>query len=193
MPDTKIQEACDGVRALLALIDEDPMREGIIDTPKRVVKAMLEMTSGYKADLKTILATTFDSNGYDEVIAVNNIDFVSMCEHHLLPFTGSAFVAYLPAKVDAGYRVVGLSKIPRLVDAFAHRLQLQEQMTMQIATSMVEHLDPRGVGVVVTAEHSCMSCRGVRKSGANMVTSAMMGSFRHDPTLRAEVFRLFEK
>lgn len=194
----------DGVAGLLRAIGEDPQREGLRDTPKRVAKALREMTSGQHEDIAQILKTTFDGGDYDEVITVNNIDFVSMCEHHLLPFSGKAFVAYLPGAEPAPfgtldivqkerYRVVGLSKIPRLVDAFARRLQLQEQMTSQIAEAMNTHLQPRGVAVMVTAGHSCMSCRGVRKAGATMVTSKLLGAFKTDQALRAEVFRLFDK
>ncbi len=173
------------VRAMLKAIGEDPDREGIRDTPRRVIKALLEMTSGTLLDPKDVLGTTFDGGGYDEVVCVTDIPYTSTCEHHLLPFTGHAHVAYLPRM-----RVVGLSKIPRVVDMFAQRLQLQEQLTKQIANALGVHLNPRGVAVVLEGAHSCMSCRGVKKSGATMVTSVMEGVFRTDASVRAEVLHL---
>jgi len=182
-----------GVRNLLIAMGEDPAREGLLDTPARVVRAMREMTSGHADDVAKILAVTFDSGQYDEVIVVAGISFVSMCEHHLLPFTGHAAVAYLPSKGPNGHRVVGLSKIPRVVEAFARRLQLQERMTTQIADALEAHLEPRGVAVVVEAEHSCMVCRGVRKAGAKMGTSDMRGTFRQRPEARAEVLQLIDR
>lgn len=190
--------ALDGVRALLRYIGEDPDREGLRDTPRRVVDAMLEMTQGGEANVSKLLNVTFDSGRYDEVIAVKGISFTSMCEHHLLPFTGTAGVAYIPSAAidsdpadhEASFRVVGLSKIPRLVDVYARRPQLQEQMTSQIADALDLYLRPRAVAVVLSAEHSCASCRGVRKSGMSMVTSVLRGLFRTDPAARAEVLRI---
>jgi len=182
------------VITLLKAIGEDPQREGLYDTPKRVVKALREMTSGMREDPAAVLAVTFDGEAYDEVICVGGIPFTSMCEHHLLTFSGKAAVAYLPSKNEGGKsRVVGLSKIPRVVDIFARRLQLQERMTMQIADALTEHLRPRGVAVMVEAEHSCMICRGVRKSGARMGTSVMRGVFKDDSASRAEVIQMIER
>lgn len=180
-------EAMAGIEALLRAIGEDPRREGVLDTPRRVVKAFREMTAGTHVDVAAILERQFESAGYDGVVAVTGIDFVSLCEHHLLPFSGTCSVAYLPGNG----RVVGLSKIPRVVDAYARRLQLQEQMTVQIAKAFEDHLKPKGVGVLVEATHSCMSCRGVRKPNARMITSEMLGAFRRDCAARDEVLRLF--
>lgn len=180
-----------GIKALLVAIGEDPEREGVRDTPKRVLKAFKEMTGGMHLDPADILGTTFDGGDYDEVVIVRNISFVSICEHHLLTFSGTADVAYLPAQVAEGkFRVVGLSKIPRVVDVFARRLQLQEQMTSQIASALEEHLKPRGVAVLVQASHSCMECRGVKKAGASMITSVMRGIFKTDVSARAELMAL---
>jgi len=190
---THREKAEHGVRDLLIAIGEDPAREGLMDTPARVVKAMREMTSGYSENIAKILSVTFDSGQYDQMIVVAGISFISMCEHHLLPFSGHAAVAYLPGKGECGYRVVGLSKIPRIVEAYARRLQLQERMTTQIADALDEHLAPRGVAVVIEAEHSCMVCRGVRKAGAKMGTSEMRGSFRDHAETRAEVMQLIER
>lgn len=159
--------------------------EGLDDTPKRVVKAFAEMTSGYNTDPAQILARTFPGENYDELVIVPGIQFVSMCEHHLLPFTGSVVVAYIPQD-----RVIGLSKLPRLVECFARRLQVQERMTVQIADAIDEHLKPRGVGVVVRAKHACMTCRGVRQPEAEMVTSVMRGALRDKPEARAELMGL---
>jgi len=190
---THHEKAKQGVRELLLVMGEDPEREGLIDTPARVVKAMREMTGGYDEDVAKILSVTFDSGQYDQVIVVAGISFISMCEHHLLPFSGRAAVAYLPGKGTEGYRVVGLSKIPRVVEAYARRLQLQERMTTQIADALAEHLNPRGVAVVIEAEHSCMVCRGVRKPGAKMGTSEMRGTFRERAEARAEVMQLIDR
>ncbi len=170
----------DAVRRLLQGIGEDVNREGLIATPGRVVRAFREMTDGYGAEPAKILATTFDEQS-DEMIVVSNVEFTSLCEHHMLPFTGYATVGYLPQG-----RVVGLSKLPRLVDAFAHRLQVQERMTRQIAEAIDDTLKPLGVGVVVTAHHSCMGIRGVRKSNARMTTSALFGAMRDNGMARAE-------
>jgi GTP cyclohydrolase I len=173
----------DAVVRILQFIKEDPTREGLIETPRRVVKAYKEMTVGYEADISALLGVTFDVD-CDEMVVVKDIPFSSLCEHHMLPFTGTATVAYIPGK-----RVVGLSKIPRLVDAFAKRLQVQERLTNQIADAMVEHLDPIGVGVIIKGHHSCMSLRGVGKSGT-MMTSALRGVMRTKPEARAEFLHL---
>lgn len=177
----------DAVRRLLQFIGEDPEREGLLDTPKRVVKAYAEMTAGYSEDPAAILSTTFDDR-CDEMVMLRGIDFVSLCEHHLLPFTGTAVVGYVP-----GDRVVGLSKLARLVECYARRLQVQERLTNQIAYALLDHLDARGVGVVIRAHHSCMGNRGVRKPGAEMVTSAMLGVLRDDTAARAEFLALADR
>lgn len=164
--------ACRAVRDLLEYIGEDTTREGLLDTPIRVVKALDEMTSGYGVQPGTILAADFDAAGYDQMIILRDYPFVSMCEHHMLPFYGTATVGYIP-----GDRVAGLSKLGRLVDCFARRLQIQELLTQQVADALDEHLSPRGVGIRISATHSCMSCRGVNKAGV-MVTTALRGVFR---------------
>jgi GTP cyclohydrolase I len=171
----------EGIRSLLLALGQDPDREGLVDTPKRVVKAMLEMTAGYSMDPAKILQRQFDGGGYDDLVVVRGIRFSSMCEHHLLPFIGEAAVAYIPRE-----RVVGLSKLPRLVECYARRLQLQEQMTHQIAVAMQKHLDPIGVGVHVRAQHQCMACRGVRQQDADMVTTTVLGLMRTDPAVKDE-------
>jgi GTP cyclohydrolase I len=179
------QEAAEeAVGALLAFVGEDPGREGLQATPRRVCGALAEMTAGAGVDIAALLGATFGDVAYDEMIVVQDIEFVSLCEHHLLPFTGTATVGYVPRD-----RVVGISKLARLVDAFARRLQIQERMTSDIAGAIAEHLDPLGVGVVVRAEHSCMACRGVRKR-APLITSAMLGVFRDVGEARAEFLAL---
>lgn len=177
----------DTVRRQLELIGENPNREGLLDTPKRYLKAMKEMTQGYTLRAEDILATTFDADGYDEIVVLKNIDFTSLCEHHLLPFTGKASVAYLP-----GQRVVGLSKLARLVEMHAQRLQIQERMTAAIKNDLVNILRPRGTAVQVSAHHSCMGCRGVHKPGAVMVTSALSGVFKEQAMARSEVMELLK-
>lgn len=174
----------DAVVRLLEHVGEDPTREGLLATPGRVVRAFTEMTAGYGLDPAEILATVFDED-CDEMVVVTGIRFSSLCEHHLLPFTGTAVVGYVPEG-----KVVGLSKIPRLVHAFARRLQVQERMTGQIAQALNEVLAPKGVGVVVRAHHSCMGCRGVQQPDAQMVTSSTLGLFRDDPRARAEFLAL---
>lgn len=174
----------DAVVRLLQWIGEDPSREGLVDTPRRVVKAFHEMTAGLRQDPYSVLGTVFNESS-DEMVVVRGIRFSSMCEHHLLPFTGTAAVGYVPRE-----RVIGLSKIPRLVEVFAKRPQVQERMTNQIAETLIAALDPKGVGVVVKAHHSCMGCRGVRQPDAEMITSSMLGCMRHDPAARQELLRL---
>jgi GTP cyclohydrolase I len=171
----------DAVVRLLEWIGEDPTREGLLDTPKRVVKAFREMTSGLTTEPRSVLGTVFNETS-DQMVVVRGIRFSSMCEHHLLPFTGTAAVGYVP---DG--RVIGLSKIPRLVEVFAKRPQVQERMTNQIADALMQHLLPRGVGVVVKAHHSCMGCRGVRQPDAEMITSCVLGCMKEDPASRAEL------
>jgi GTP cyclohydrolase I len=176
-------EAEEAVATLLRFIGEEPERDGLRDTPARVVKAWREMTAGYAEDPAEILARTFDESS-DELVILRGISFYSTCEHHMLPFYGQAAVGYLPGKV------VGISKLARLVECFAKRLQVQERMTRQIAEAVETHLEARGVGVVLRAHHLCMGCRGVRQEETEMVTSSMLGTLRTDATSRAEFLRL---
>ena len=173
-----------GVREVLIGLGEDPEREGLVDTPARVARAYLEILSGMQEDPGVHLARQFtQEHDGDDIVILRDIDFVSVCEHHFLPFTGKAHVAYLPSHG----KVTGLSKLARTVDVFARRPQLQEQLTGQIADALVEHLDPRGVAVVVQAEHSCLKLRGARKSETEMLTTAFRGELRWDRALRSEV------
>lgn len=174
----------DAVTRLLEYIGEDPAREGLVKTPARVTRALAEMTDGYCQDALEVLSTSFDVP-YDQMVVVTGIEFSSLCEHHLLPFTGEATVAYIPSGA-----VVGLSKLARTVNIYAHRLQVQERMTNQIAQAIDSALRPQGVGVVLRAHHSCMGCRGVRKPAAQMVTSALLGKMRDLPECRAEFLHL---
>ena len=178
------QEWEGAIRLLLRLMGEDPTREGLRRTPLRVKQALKFLTAGYKADPKKILTRTFHVR-HDEMVVVKDIDFFSLCEHHLLPFFGRAHVAYVPKQ-----RIIGLSKIPRLVDCFARRLQVQEQMTTQIAEALQEHLQPLGVGVVIEASHLCLMMRGVQKQNTRAVTSAMLGAFRSSDKTRSEFLTL---
>lgn len=177
------QVAESAVKAILLHIGEDPEREGLLKTPARVVKAFEEMTEGYAQDPAAILSTVFDEHS-DEMVICSNIHFVSLCEHHLLPFTGTAAVAYIPRK-----KVVGLSKLARLVHCYAKRLQVQERMTTQITDALIKHLDAEGTACLIRAHHQCMSCRGVKQSGAVMTTSSLTGAFR-EPEVRAEFLML---
>jgi GTP cyclohydrolase IA len=180
------ERAEEAVRVLIeAISGDDPGREGLRDTPRRVVSALSEMTRGYEDDPGVILDQSFGETCH-EFVVVRDIDFVSLCEHHLLPFTGVAHVGYLPGD---GH-VVGLSKFARLVDCYARRLQVQERMTEQIAEAIMKHTDAQAAGVVVEATHSCMSCRGVRKAHARMVTSSLQGSLLRDAAQRAEFMAL---
>ena len=170
------------VRKLIQWAGDDPDREGLLDTPKRVVKAFEEFFSGYAIDPTEYLERTFEeTNGYDEMIVLRDISFISHCEHHILPVVGKAHVAYLPAR-----RVVGISKLARVVEVFAKRLQIQERMTAQIANAIKDALQPRGIAVVIEDEHQCMTTRGVMKPGVSMVTSRMLGAFRDDAKTRLE-------
>ncbi|MEL0114342.1 MAG: GTP cyclohydrolase I FolE [Rickettsiales bacterium] len=180
--DVTRSEVEEAVRKLIVWAGEDPEREGLVDTPRRVVKAFEEFFSGYSIDPTEYLARTFEeTDGYDEMIVLRDIAFISHCEHHILPVIGKAHVAYLPNK-----RVVGISKLARVVEAFAKRLQIQERMTAQIANAIEEALQPRGIAVVIEAEHQCMTTRGVMKPGVSMVTSRMLGAFREDAKTRLE-------
>jgi len=178
-------EAADAVSTLLRFIGEDPSRDGLADTPERVVRAWREMTGGYGEDPAEILSRTFEETS-DELVILGGISFYSTCEHHLLPFYGTASVGYLPGKV------VGISKLARLVQCYARRLQIQERMTKQIAAAIATHLEARGTGVVIKAHHLCMGCRGTRQPATQMVTSSMLGTLRDDAVSRSEFLRLCE-
>ena len=175
------------VEEILAALGEDPRREGLARTPERVDKALRFLTSGYTKDIRTILNGALYEVKYDEMVVVKDIEFFSMCEHHMLPFFGKVHVAYLPKQ-----RVIGLSKIPRLVDVFARRLQIQERMTNQIAETIREKINPKGVAVVCEGTHLCMSMRGVEKQNSFAVTSAMLGIFRENARTRMEFLDLLK-
>jgi len=175
------------IRQLLAELGEDPTREGLLDTPKRVEKALKFLTSGYDANIGEVLNQALFTVDYNEMVIVKDIDFYSLCEHHLLPFFGKCHVAYIPTT-----KVIGLSKIPRLVDVFARRLQVQERLTQQIANIILDTIKPMGVAVVVEATHLCMSMRGVEKQNSFAVTSAMLGTFHSDPRTRSEFLELIK-
>jgi GTP cyclohydrolase I len=173
------------IRKILQEIGENPDRQGLVDTPKRIEKMYRELTRGYNQTASGIINGAMFDVEYDEMVVVTNIDFYSLCEHHMLPFFGVAHVGYIPKG-----KVVGLSKIPRIVDIYARRLQVQERMTAQIANVLQEQLDPDGVGVVVEGYHMCMSMRGVEKEKAKMITSTLVGSFKEDPKTRTEFLEL---
>ena len=179
-------DPAENVKRLLQFIGEDPARNGLLDTPRRVVKALGEMTVGYKQDPIKILARVFGED-HDELVTLDHIEFVSLCEHHMMAFMGQAHVGYIPRP---GNGVVGISKLARLVDCFARRLQVQERMTRQIAEAIQEGLDPLGVAVVVEARHSCVCARGVGKQSSVMRTSSMTGVFRDKPEARAEFMEI---
>jgi GTP cyclohydrolase I len=176
------------IRQLLADLGENPAREGLIDTPKRVEKALRFLTSGYTADIDTVLNNALFTVDYNEMVIVKDIDFYSMCEHHLLPFFGRCHIAYIPQG-----RVIGLSKVPRIVDVFARRLQIQERMTSEIAETILHKIEPLGVAVVLEATHLCMAMRGVEKQNSFAITSAMLGVFQHDARTRAEFLELIRR
>jgi GTP cyclohydrolase I len=180
------EEAESAIRTLLRWAGDDPTREGLIDTPARVARSYEEFFKGYATDPVAILERTFEeTDGYDEIVLLRDIRLESHCEHHMVPIIGRAHVAYLPHR-----RVVGISKLARVVDAYANRLQIQEKLTAQIANTIQEVLQPRGVAVVIEASHQCMATRGVHKSGVTMVTSRMLGAFRDDPSTRREVLAM---
>ncbi|HMK91099.1 MAG TPA: GTP cyclohydrolase I FolE [Methylocystis sp.] len=180
------QEAEDAVRVLLRWAGDDPDREGLQETPARVVKAYEELFSGYRQDPKEVLERVFaEVDGYDDLVLVRDIPFFSHCEHHVAPFVGKAHIGYYPSE-----GVVGLSKLARLVDVFARRLQTQETMTAQIAHAIDQNLAPRGVAVLVEAEHMCMSMRGVQKQGAATITAQFLGVFHNDPAQQAHFYTL---
>jgi GTP cyclohydrolase I len=176
------------VRTLLAEIGEDPARDGLVATPQRVRRMYDELTAGYHVDPDALINGACFSVDYDEMVVVRDIEFFSLCEHHLLPFIGRAHVGYLPRG-----RVIGLSKIPRIVDMYAQRLQVQERLTVQVADFLMKTLEPKGVGCVIEATHLCTMMRGVKKQEATMVTSSMVGTFRRDARTRAEFMGLIGK
>ena len=180
-------EAENAVRTLLEYLESDPNREGLLDTPKRVIDSWDEVFSGYTTNAETILQATFNAEGYDGIVLLSNIEFHSTCEHHLQPFSGKAHVAYIPVE-----RIVGISKLARIVDHHALRLQNQERITNNVANDLVEHLNPLGAAVIIQASHGCMRCRGVRKQNAIMTTSAMRGVFFDKQEARNELMQLIE-
>ncbi|MCG3177843.1 MAG: GTP cyclohydrolase 1 [Phycisphaerae bacterium] len=180
-----LERLSDAVRTILLAVGEDPGREGLLDTPKRVAKMYCELFGGLHEDPAQVLGEAVFTVKYDEMVVLRDIPFHSMCEHHLLPFTGKAHVAYLPND-----KVVGVSKLARVVEVFARRPQIQEQLTTQVADLLMDKLNPKGVAVVLEATHTCMTIRGVKKPGSLMVTSALRGLFKSDPATRAEVMNL---
>ncbi len=180
------EEAEAAVRVLLRWAGDDPTREGLRDTPKRVAKSYKELFAGYAIDPVSLLERTFEEvDGYDEIVLLRDIRLESYCEHHMVPIIGRCHIAYLPHN-----RVVGISKLARVADAYAKRLQIQERLTVQIANTIDQVLQPRGVGVVIEAGHQCMTTRGVHKPGVSMVTSRMIGAFRDDPATRRELLAM---
>lgn len=183
------EEAEEAVRVLLRWAGDNPAREGLLDTPGRVTRAYEEYFAGYAIDPVALLNRTFaETEGYDEIVLLRDIRFESCCEHHMAPIIGRAHVAYLPR-----HRVVGISKLARVVDAYARRLQIQEKMTAQIANTLDEVLQPLGVAVVIEATHQCMTTRGVHRPGTSLVTSRMLGVFRSDPTTRKELMSMLQR
>jgi len=182
------EDAEAAVRTLIRWAGDDPLREGLLDTPARVARAYEEFYRGYGEDPVALLERTFSEvEGYDEIVLLRDIRLESHCEHHMVPIVGRAHVAYLPDR-----RVVGISKLARLVDAFAHRLQIQEKLTAQIADTIQEVLRPHGTAVIIEAVHECMSCRGVHKTGVSMVTSRMLGIFRENRSTRQELMAMVQ-
>jgi GTP cyclohydrolase I len=180
------EQAEEAVRTLIRWAGDDPDREGLIDTPARVVRAYTEFFAGYELDPVALLERTFEeTDGYDEIVLLRDIRLESYCEHHMVPIIGRAHVAYLPFR-----RVVGISKLARLVEAYAKRLQIQEKLTAQIANTIQDVLQPRGVAVMIEAAHQCMTTRGIHKPGVTMVTSRMLGAFRDDPSTRRELLAM---
>jgi GTP cyclohydrolase I len=180
------EEAEEAVRTLIRWAGDDPTREGLVDTPARVVRSYEEFYDGYREDPEEILRRTFEeTDGYDEMVLLRDIRLESHCEHHMVPIIGKAHVAYLPAQ-----RVVGISKLARVVEIYSRRMQIQEKLTAQIANTLWDQLRPRGVAVVIEAAHQCMTTRGIRKPGVTMVTSRMLGAFREDPATRREFMAL---
>jgi GTP cyclohydrolase I len=183
--DDKIRQMTDSYREILVALGEDPQREGLVDTPRRAAKAMQFITGGYRQDLDELINNAVFTSDTDEMVIVSNIEMYSLCEHHMLPFIGKCHVAYIPKG-----RVIGLSKIARIVDYFSRRLQIQEVLTKQIAECVNQAIGAQGVGVVVEAQHMCMMMRGVQKQNSVMTTSCMLGSFRSQQQTREEFLRL---
>ena len=182
-------EAEKAVRTLISFVGENPDREGLLDTPKRVVKAYRDWYAGYDQDPRDFLSKTFsETGGYDEIVMLKDIRVESHCEHHMAPFIGSAHVAYLPNK-----RVVGISKLARVTRIFSKRMQVQEKLTAEIANCLQEVLKPRGVAVVIEAQHECMTTRGINEPGISMVTSQLLGKFRTDPSTRKEFYSMIKQ
>jgi len=181
----KAETIAEAMRTILSLLGEDVERQGLRGTPERFEKALRHLTSGYHQEVKKLLNGALFDVRYDEMVIVKDIEMFSLCEHHLLPFFGTCHVAYLPDR-----KVVGLSKIPRLVNMFARRLQVQERLTSQIAQALMENLEPRGVGVIIEARHLCMAMRGVEKQHSHTMTSAMLGEFRENARARSEFLSL---
>ena len=184
---TTRSEAEDAVKTLLGYIENDPSREGLEDTPSRVINSWDEIFSGYHQSPEQVLSSTFNGEGYDGIVLLKNIEFHSTCEHHLQPFTGSAHVAYIPTE-----RIVGISKLARIVDLHSRRLQNQERITKNVADDLEEHLSPLGCAVIIEASHGCMQCRGVKKQNATMTTSSMRGVFFDKSEARSELMRLIK-
>ncbi len=178
----------DAYRMLLTEIGEDPAREGLLKTPERASKAMRHMTQGYQVDVKGLISNAIFTESVEDMIVVRNVEFFSLCEHHILPFFGYAHVAYLP-----NGKIIGISKIARIVDAFARRLQVQERMTQQIALALQSNLNPQGVACVIEAKHLCMMARGVEKQASNVSTSHLTGVFREDARTRKEFYDLIRE
>jgi GTP cyclohydrolase I len=188
LPRPTQEQAEDAIRTLLRWAGDDPDREGLVDTPKRVANAYREWFCGYEDDPVELLARSFEEvEGYDEMVVLRDIRLESMCEHHMCPIIGKAHIAYLP-----NGRVVGISKLARVVEAYGKRLQIQEKMTAQIANTLLDVLKPKGVAVVIEAVHQCMTTRGVHKTGVSMVTSRMLGAFRDDPSTRREFMAMIQ-
>ena len=187
MMKTGKQEAMDAVYTLLSYLEKDPAREGLLNTPKRVIESWEEIFSGYSMDAREILSSTFNGEGYDGIVLLRDIEFHSTCEHHLQPFNGRAHVAYIPVE-----RIVGISKLSRIVDLHARRLQNQERITKGIADDLETHLSPLGCAIIIEASHGCMRCRGVKQQNAIMTTSAMRGVFFEKPEARQELFQLIK-
>jgi len=175
------------IKELITRIGDDPEREGLVNTPKRVVKSWEKLFGGYKQGVENHLGVKFKSEGYDEIVLLKNIEFYSTCEHHMLPFYGVAHVAYIPKDW-----LVGISKLARLVEVYARRLQIQERLTINIAHTLKNYLEPIGAGCVIEAKHHCMLCRGVEKQNSSMVTSTLLGALYNDPRARQEFFDLIK-
>lgn len=185
MTERQLQGLTESIQELLKQIGEDPQREGLLKTPDRYARALSFLTRGYEQCPKKVLNGAIFEEQYDEMVVVKDIEMFSLCEHHMLPFFGKVHIAYIP-----GGKIVGLSKLARMVEVFARRLQVQERLTTQIAETLDELLSPKGVGVVIEAKHLCMMMRGVEKQNSSMLTSAMIGEFRHDDKTRKEFFSL---